>query len=524
MHNNVLSHVQVSVPSSLTTTTTTTTTTTAAAAATTAATAAATTTTTAVATTTASTTTAASATITTTAASAAITTTTTVTAAATTTTATASTSTATTTSVIAKSLGHSALSVASSGTGTGRVVVTIVHNNDSSKSSPVEAAAKTMPSLISASHPLFVDVTMKKNHGKILGSVLSGGSNLENAMAVTSLRCHHSGYGKVRRGGTPVPCISTGVDAGDVAGKEAAVQEGKPASITDTDNKPAPELEGCNDTSMSDVLVDGNYHVIFKDYNLRCGKSLTSSPRPMEMNNQKPDICKKSGSNASNKRRRSDDWVDEQTAEKKKKVEDSQGIEKDLVELALQEEEGEKKKGDLVELALQEEEGEKKKENLVELALQEEEGEKKKGNRGRPTKSSSIKRKLSVSQSVKSRNMQQVSATKKTKRNDASVGCLTVCALCLRRDSEVNLGFLYGPYKPQVDERETGGKDGSKNHDDEDGGGVEQSCSSLWVHEDCAVWAPGVCLVGGSLLGLHDAVADGVKLVRKSLCESAKQS
>lgn len=81
-----------------------------------------------------------------------------------------------------------------------------------------------------------------------------------------------------------------------------------------------------------------------------------------------------------------------------------------------------------------------------------------------------------------------------------------LCAFCYQRGGAKNLGFLYGPYKfsstfingHEIDNNKTSTRD----HQEE-----------LWVHEDCAVWAPGVCLVGDQLIGLQQAVVDGDNMV-----------
>ena len=70
---------------------------------------------------------------------------------------------------------------------------------------------------------------------------------------------------------------------------------------------------------------------------------------------------------------------------------------------------------------------------------------------------------------------------------------LMLCALCKQRGGATSLGFLYGPYRIQPDE-------GSNSTD-------------IWVHEDCSVWAPGVCLVGRELKGVKEAVTDASNMV-----------
>lgn len=70
------------------------------------------------------------------------------------------------------------------------------------------------------------------------------------------------------------------------------------------------------------------------------------------------------------------------------------------------------------------------------------------------------------------------------------------CALCKERGGVSGLGFLFGPYRhhPALE--------------------FTESVCEVWVHEDCCVWAPGVCLVGRELKGLRDALTDGNKMVR----------
>lgn len=70
---------------------------------------------------------------------------------------------------------------------------------------------------------------------------------------------------------------------------------------------------------------------------------------------------------------------------------------------------------------------------------------------------------------------------------------LLLCALCKQRGGVSSLGFLFGPYRYEPDS--------------------DISTLEFWVHEDCSVWAPGVCLVGRELKGLKEAVADGDKMV-----------
>ena len=117
-------------------------------------------------------------------------------------------------------------------------------------------------------------------------------------------------------------------------------------------------------------------------------------------------------------------------------------------------------------------------------------------------------RKRSMSRSKKKHGASQQSG---------KVASTTGCSFCHKKDCELNLGFLYGPYKSKV-RQETELSAGSSKRDTGSSkpDTKESSCetqSGLWVHEDCVVWAPGVCLVGGQLIGLTEAVVDAGKMV-----------
>ncbi len=79
-----------------------------------------------------------------------------------------------------------------------------------------------------------------------------------------------------------------------------------------------------------------------------------------------------------------------------------------------------------------------------------------------------------------------------------------LCAFCHQRGGAMNLGFLYGPYKFDPV---------SITNDDQINASTRDHQRELWVHEDCAVWAPGVCLVGDHLIGLQEAIVDGDHMV-----------
>ena len=81
------------------------------------------------------------------------------------------------------------------------------------------------------------------------------------------------------------------------------------------------------------------------------------------------------------------------------------------------------------------------------------------------------------------------------------------CMLCKEKGGVLGLGFLFGPYRYQPDSECNDGNSSSG------GSSVE-----VWLHEDCCVWAPGVCLVGRELHGLREALTDANKMVREPLC------
>lgn len=73
------------------------------------------------------------------------------------------------------------------------------------------------------------------------------------------------------------------------------------------------------------------------------------------------------------------------------------------------------------------------------------------------------------------------------------------CTLCKEKGGVLGLGFLFGPYRYHADAE---GSDGN-------------SSVEVWLHEDCCVWAPGVCLVGRELHGIREALTDANKMVRE---------
>lgn len=87
------------------------------------------------------------------------------------------------------------------------------------------------------------------------------------------------------------------------------------------------------------------------------------------------------------------------------------------------------------------------------------------------------------------------------------------CCLCSRGGSQDHLGFLYGPYKSHTDDSVSTGSKRTHDETDNDSGDEKQASPELWVHEGCACWAPGVCLVGSELHGLAEAVKNAKDMV-----------
>ena len=100
-----------------------------------------------------------------------------------------------------------------------------------------------------------------------------------------------------------------------------------------------------------------------------------------------------------------------------------------------------------------------------------------------------------------SRSKKKVSASNVMSRSSSKIAC----CLCHKLDSELNLGFLFGPYKLKAAPASPSTEKDSVTEKSEEG--------ALWIHEDCAVWTPGVCLVGGQLLGLQEAMNEADKMV-----------
>ena len=108
-----------------------------------------------------------------------------------------------------------------------------------------------------------------------------------------------------------------------------------------------------------------------------------------------------------------------------------------------------------------------------------------------------------------------------------------LCALCNQKADCFNLGFVFGPYRynqglTTYDEQSKASEcPDLEKHSTTHHAETQTTCEStstntellesstveLWVHEECAVWAPGVCLAGNQLQGLLEAVSDGANRV-----------
>ena len=83
------------------------------------------------------------------------------------------------------------------------------------------------------------------------------------------------------------------------------------------------------------------------------------------------------------------------------------------------------------------------------------------------------------------------------------------CSLCSKPGNFAVLGPLFGPYKVMI------GKDSPVKHDVNNA--KPEQVLHVWLHRDCAIWTPGVCLVGSTLTGLGASLTTAAKAVSCSL-------
>ena len=255
-------------------------------------------------------------------------------------------------------------------------------------------------------------------------------------------------------------------------------------SLASSEDPEAPQVSLDDETG---VFVDANYHVMYKEYNLRRSKTFLTTVGKEDTGTAK---------DTPEKRQRSPTGSDgEQAAMKKFKSDKDMIVEKKPI---------------VTKEALVDENNKVNREKTSEDKAK------------TSTPKTGKIRKPSLSQSKKSHRKKQA-AVRASGTDPSQEEVEMVCCLCSRKDSYKNLGFLYGPYKPTPTN-----EDRLKSPDtttvtagggEEGGGGTD--AVSLWVHDECAVWAPGVCIVKGKLLGLHEAADDGKKLVSVCTCVCA---
>ena len=355
-----------------------------------------------------------------------------------------------------------------------------------------------MKSRISASHPLFLEGGSKMKLLSDGSKVFQEDQNLEKAGEVNPLICDSLGDGTVsiRLGSEEKPLlIIAGGTTGGVPDKglvSKEVQSGKDGN-DDISSVPASKLGGPSDASLPDVFSDAFLQVGFKEYNLRKSTSQKNITKLVGKEKQGLDSSNDSASYlTADKRPRSDD-LEEVSIVAAKRIR-GKDVQRKRKEVDMQHEEDEEGEG-------REESTEQKQPILNSI-----------GSQGMEQ--------INVKKKQADATKKHVRGRKKSVTKEASDDDPIVCALCLKKDSEMNLGFLFGPYKSLGEEKEVCGEGESKVCVIGAVGGGGDEPRSPWVHEDCAVWAPGVCLVGGKLLGFHDAVTDGRKLVRKLWCET----
>lgn len=292
------------------------------------------------------------------------------------------------------------------------------------------------------------------------------------------LRCDEEVVGESPKTHTDVPVNATAEGSTKENSDATTIVVPTATGSADNSNKLSFTVVGLNpslplpEDDNPSVFVDANFRVMYKEYNLRRSKTFITAVKPEK---QKPNCTpavsvEEARKSSPEKRQRSaEDSAEDQAAKRLKVDEDVTDVEMKVFHEPKVLSQVEAKKSTIP----------------VKISPT-------KGIRGR---------KPSFSQSKKSHKRRRIPATREAMD-------MAICVLCSRRDSSGNLGFLYGPYKPLPPEKPQS-PDASATVAEEE---RVVDCS-LWVHEDCAVWAPGVCLVKGKLLGLFEAVADGKALV-----------
>ena len=82
----------------------------------------------------------------------------------------------------------------------------------------------------------------------------------------------------------------------------------------------------------------------------------------------------------------------------------------------------------------------------------------------------------------------------------------SVCTLCSKPGNFASMDALFGPYRLRIDkDSNLASPDNSKVK--------ETQCLYVWLHRDCAIWTPSICLFGCNLIGLGSALNDAATTV-----------
>lgn len=353
-------------------------------------------------------------------------------------------------------------STSSENPSTGVVFARVLPDTKSSKK--VQIAAPSGPSITEKDESGVegLSATMQKNSSKrALGESDSATKREESARDLQLSTVGDVGAAKVLSSNTNIATTESGASSPSFTA----------ADFTSGSTQQQEEV----DDGKPHVFVDANYHVMYKEYNLRRSKTFLTTVNLLKK--QKPEA-------SSDLKDAAKDLPEKALPERKRErsVDDSTGAQ-------------ETKK-----LKIDKESVKLEKEN-TEVAKEITEVDKKKPESPAKISPSKTARARLPSQSKKSRKKRHISVSQGADSSD-----VIVCGLCCKKDSVGNLGFLYGPYKPVANDKESPARVAEEV--------AVKDAAELWVHEDCAVWAPGVCIVrGGKLIGLHEAVADGKKLV-----------
>lgn len=91
-----------------------------------------------------------------------------------------------------------------------------------------------------------------------------------------------------------------------------------------------------------------------------------------------------------------------------------------------------------------------------------------------------------------------------------------VCVYCKQGPHKLNLGDLFGPYVVTTNNEEYKFHlmSPTRSKENVDFNGMKKISDTdyeVWIHEDCAVWSPGVFVISAHLVGLEDSVWSSVR-------------